>query len=124
MVTFVQATYALVTGDICPYKQYLCCYWSNFDQTFWTTFFGVIIFVDQIDLDKFILDPKFVRPTIFFQTQNFFLTKIFLMFFSDQNFFGTHNFQKNIGPIKNFGFKKNLGPQLRGGGAKFGVIAL
>ena len=20
-------------GDICPYKQYLNCYWSNFDQT-------------------------------------------------------------------------------------------
>ena len=20
-------------GDICPYKQYLSCYWSNFDQT-------------------------------------------------------------------------------------------
>ena len=27
-------------GDICPYQQYLSCYWYDFDQTFWTQFFG------------------------------------------------------------------------------------
>ena len=27
-------------GDICPNKQYLSCYWSDFDKTFCTHFFG------------------------------------------------------------------------------------
>ena len=45
-------------GNICPYQQFLSCYWSDFDQTFRTQFF--------------------------FQTQNLFQTQIC----SDPNFFG------------------------------------
>ena len=48
-------------GDICPYQQYFSCYWSNFDQTFWTQLLWTKMFLNKISLD-----PNF------FRTQNFF----------------------------------------------------
>ena len=77
MVTFVQATY-ICPGDICPNKQYLSCYQSDFDKTFWTQ---IIIVMDQKVLGQ-----------NFFQTQNFIRTESFQ----------TRSF---IGPKNNFEFK-------------------
>ena len=33
-------------GDICPYQEYLSCYWPNSDQTFWPLIFWTTIFLD------------------------------------------------------------------------------
>ena len=61
-------------GNICPsniclYQQYLRCFWSNFDQAFWTQFSrGPKKFFEP----KIFLDSNFVQTLIFFQTQIFF----------------------------------------------------
>ena len=61
-------------GNICPYQQYLSYYWTDFDQTLWTQFFGCLYFYR----------PHFFNQTIF--TQIFFGTKIFFYL----NFFWTN----------------------------------
>ena len=96
-------------GNICPYKEYLSCYWPNFDQTFRT----------QLFLGFYFLDPKCCRPKIFwiqiFWIQNFFGLKILLT----QSFFGTQTFcdpklfnPKNFGPkillVRNIFWIKNF----------------
>ena len=53
-------------GDICPYKQYLSCYWSDFDQTFWTQFFWSHNFLDQNVLcQNFSKTQNFIRAKSF-----------------------------------------------------------
>ena len=85
-------------GDICPYQQYRSCYWFDFDQTFWTQFFGVIIFVDHNVLGFFnpmfiwVLDTskKFSRPKVFFGPNFFWVTMLLLdpkCFFRSKIFF-------------------------------------
>ena len=77
--------------NICPYQQYLSCYWADFDQSFWTQFFGALIFIDHNFFGpnffrlKYFLDQKVFGPKIF-SLQIFFWPKFFwTRFFSDLN---------------------------------------
>ena len=114
-------------GDICPYnicpcyicqnKQYLCCYWSNFDKTFWTQFMwshnqnvlGQTFSRPKILLGfltrefigpKKMLNSNCFGPNFFSNLKLFFRPKIFLepklKKKSDQNFFWTHNFFQKL----------------------------
>ena len=92
-------------GDICPDREYLSCYWPNFDQTL-----GALIFLDQnflwikIWFDHFCFGPKYfldwrqnvLVPTLFgpklFRTPNYFGTKFFWPEFFIPNFFGHKTF--------------------------------
>ena len=47
-------------GDICTYQQYLSSYWPNFDQTFWTQFFGGLNFCGP----KFVFVPPPTHPPL------------------------------------------------------------
>ena len=115
MVTFVKATYVLVT--FVHISNISAFYWSNFDQTFWTQFFldhdfcrpkcswakllRTHIFLMQIFfsspkmlgltvfIPEILLDPKKKSNSIFF-TPNFFRPKIF----PDPKYFWTQNFFK------------------------------
>ena len=67
-------------GNICPYQKYISCYWSDFDQTFWTQFLGAffgprnLLYPKLFDLNSFWPDfflPKFFSPNfldLFFLT--------------------------------------------------------
>ena len=98
----------ICASDICPNKQYHSRYWSDCDQTFWTQFFGVIIFVNPNALGffftaKIFSDPiffriqtfsdlKFCQPKTFFAPQTF-----FNFFFQAQNLFSVEIlFKPNI----------------------------
>ena len=77
-------------GDICPNEQYLSCYWSDFDQIFWTHFFGCQDFCGP----KFFLNPKFFsRPKILLWPKVF-RPEILLdpNKFSNLNFFWTQKY--------------------------------
>ena len=82
-------------GNICPYQKYISCYWSDFDQTFWTQFLGAffgprnLLYPKLFDLNSFWPDfflPKFFSPnfldlsflTQFFPEQRFFEPKVFI----------------------------------------------
>ena len=41
---------AICPGDIHPHQQYLSYYYPNFDQNFWSQFWGDLIFVHHIFL--------------------------------------------------------------------------
>ena len=68
--------------DICTYQQYHCCYWSNFDQTFWPNFVGglnfcgPIIFWIKCFLNHFFLHQfftaRFLYPKFFKLNSSFF----------------------------------------------------
>ena len=51
-------------GNICPYQKYISCYWSDFDQTFWTQLLGA--FFGPMNL---------LYPKLFWA--KFFLTRFF-----------------------------------------------
>ena len=96
-------------GDICPDREYLSCYWPNFDQTL-----GALIFLDQnflwikIWFDHFCFGPKYfldwrqnvLVQTLFgpklFRTPNYFGTKFFWPEFFIPNFFGHKTFWANV----------------------------
>ena len=88
-------------GNICPWQEYLSYYWPNFDQTFWTQFFGGLnFFLINILLDPNFFDPKcfwticwaeyFIDPKQFLDL-HYFAPKLFRLFgptvFLEQNSF-------------------------------------
>ena len=64
--------------NICPYQKYISCYWSDFDQTFWTQFLGAFFGPRNL------LYPKLFDLNSFWP--NFFLTKFFSTNFLDLSF--------------------------------------
>ena len=117
MVTFVQATYALVT--FVQISNISAVTGPILTKLFGPNLCVVIIFVDQnvlvqnfFQTQNFILmdqkknsKSKFFKPKIVFQSQNFFGPKICLkVFFSDQTLFLEQQFFSKIisGPIINF----------------------
>ena len=72
-------------GNICPYQKYISCYWSDFDQTFWTqllgAFFGPmnLLYPKLFDLNSFW--PDFFDLPSNFLTHNFYLNFVYPKFF-------------------------------------------
>ena len=92
-------------GNICPYQKYISCYWSDFDQTFWTQFLGAffgprnLLYPKLFDLNSFWPDfflPKFFSP-------NFLDLSFLTQFFSEQRFWVDFTFtwkqQQQSSPI-------------------------
>ena len=71
-------------GDICPYQEYLSCYWQNFQQTFWALFLAALIFWTII-----LFHPHFLDRTIF-QTKTFWHQHFDLTFFLPVIFWDKH----------------------------------
>ena len=70
-------------GDICPYKQYLSCYWSDFDQTFWTQFFWSHNFCGpKCSWTKLFQDSKFYQGPKFLDQKFYWTRKKFHLKFS------------------------------------------
>ena len=75
------------SGDICPYQEYLSCYWPIFDQTFWTGFLAGL--GSKFCLDQNLVWPKLFEPKLYghiffgprFFRPKFFGPKIFWTFY-------------------------------------------
>ena len=58
------STSNLCPGDICPYQQYLSYYWPDFDEHFWTHYFGGLnfstphLFLSEFVWTRFFFDLK------------------------------------------------------------------
>ena len=67
-------------GDICPYQEYLSCYWPDFYKTFWVfedhNFFWTLIFWPNILLNQHHFWPKFFLDKICFWIKKFYKNDI------------------------------------------------
>ena len=93
-------------GGICPYQEYLSCYWLNVDVGSKIIFHLDIFYLKSFDRN--FLDPRFFWP------QNFFGTKIFLTFifltwivFNQQFLYKNNNNNNNIHNHNFNGFWQN-----------------
>ena len=93
MVTFVQATYALLTFV------HISCYWSDLDKLVGPNFFGIMILGTKTFFEKTSSDP------IFLSLQNFFPDK--------KNLLGPKNFRpKSLLDLKKIRIQIFFGPEI------------
>ena len=105
--------------NICPYKEYLSCYWSNFDQTLKVGSWDHLKHIPTVTEKKNVL-PKRNVNTIFFWQKQIFAKKIWQKKFRKKNFAKTNFAKKNL---TKFFPKKNLLTKLMKGGAMEGITS-
>ena len=70
-----------ISANICPFQQYLSCYWPDSDLTFWTqlfgglNFYGLKFFLDQSSFGQLCFWPEYFQAI--FYTPETFVPKIF-----------------------------------------------
>ena len=81
--------------NICPYKEYLSCYWPNFDQTLKVGSWDHLKHIPTVTGEKMFCQKK-ISTKFFFWQKQFFAKNNFANFFWQNKFC-----QKNIKPKKN-----------------------
>ena len=95
-------------GDICPYQEYISCYWQNFQQTFWDYFLGALILLDHNFVPpKFFWTEQFFRPKLL-ENSIFDLTFFWPVIFLDQHFLLIQFFGTKMFVSRNTDGQKNL----------------
>ena len=90
--------------NICPYKEYLSCYWPNFDQTLKVGSWDHLKHIPTVTGEKMFCQKKF-QQNFFFDKNNFLPKTISQIFFDKINFAKKILNQKKIADKKRFSKK-------------------